>query len=251
MSDGQNGPLTIDLAGQTALVTGASRGIGRSIATTLAACGAWVACVARNTEKLAETLDAIRSAGGQGEAYTVDVADKQSVDEAVEDVLQQREKIDILVNNAGITRDGLLLRMNDDEWSDVIDTNLTGTFYFTRSVSRSMMQKRYGRIINISSISGLMGNAGQANYAASKAGIIGFTRSVAKELARRGVTANSIAPGFIATDMTDALPEAARDEVKKHIPMRRCGEPQDVADLVAFLEHEVGLACGGQAANAQ
>jgi 3-oxoacyl-[acyl-carrier protein] reductase len=218
-----------------ALGTGASRGIGKAVACTLARAGAWVACVARNQERLEETLAAISAAGGQGGAFAADVADKEAVEDVVEQVLAQNDRIDILVNNAGITRDGLLLRMEDDEWQQVIDTNLTGTFLFCRAACRSMIQRRYGRIVNITSVAGLTGNAGQCNYAASKAGVVGFTRSLAKELARRGVTANAVAPGFITTDMTAALPEATRDEVRKHIPMRRFGEPEEVADLVAYL----------------
>ncbi|MCH2571350.1 MAG: 3-oxoacyl-[acyl-carrier-protein] reductase [Planctomycetes bacterium] len=235
MSESLTGPLTIDLSGQVALVTGASRGIGRAIAERLAGCGAWVACIARNEEKLAETVESIRSNGGQTHPFQADVSNKDAVEKVVEEITESHGKIDILINNAGITRDGLVLRMEDEEWQSVLDTNLTGTFYFTRAVTRSMMQKRYGRIVNIASISGIMGNSGQANYSASKAGMIGFTKSVAKELAKRGVTANVVAPGFVTTDMTDALPENMRAELKKVIPVRRFGEPTDIADTVAFL----------------
>lgn len=235
MTASPTGPLTIDLSGQVALVTGASRGIGRAIAERLAGCGAWVACIARNEDKLAETVQRIQANGGQTQSFQADVSNKEAVEKVVEDIAESQGKIDILINNAGITRDGLVLRMEDEEWQAVLDTNLTGTFYFTRAVTRSMMQNRYGRIVNIASISGIMGNSGQANYSASKAGMIGFTKSVAKELAKRGVTANVVAPGFVTTDMTDALPENMRAELKKVIPVRRFGEPKDIADTVAFL----------------
>ena len=235
MTASPTGPLTIDLSGQVALVTGASRGIGRAIAERLAGCGAWVACIARNEDKLAETVQSIQANGGQTQPFQADVSNKEAVEKVVADIAESQGKIDILINNAGITRDGLVLRMEDEEWQAVLDTNLTGTFYFTRAVTRSMMQNRYGRIVNIASISGIMGNSGQANYSASKAGMIGFTKSVAKELAKRGVTANVVAPGFVTTDMTDALPENMRAELKKVIPVRRFGEPKDIADTVAFL----------------
>jgi 3-oxoacyl-[acyl-carrier protein] reductase len=227
--------MTTDLSGQIALVTGASRGIGRAIAESLARCGAKVACVARNAEKLKETVAAITSAGGTAEAFECNVADAASVEKAVEAIIARWGKLQILVNNAGITRDTLLARMSDEQWDEVLNTNLRGAFLFTRAVTRPMMQGRYGRIINISSVSGLVGNAGQANYSASKAGLIGFTRSVARELASRNVTVNCVCPGFIETDMTAALGEAVQEEVKKRIPAKRLGKPEDVSAAVLYL----------------
>lgn len=225
----------VDLSGQTALVTGASRGIGRAIAIRLAACGARIAGVARTVEGLEETLQAIRAAGGTADGYAANVADSADVNRVVEEVEAKAGKIQILVNNAGITRDGLVLRMEDDAWDDVIDTNLKGTFLFSRAVGAIMMRGRYGRIINISSVSGLMGNPGQANYSASKAGVIGFSRTIARELAPRNITVNVVAPGFITTDMTDALPDKIKNEVKERVPLRRLGVPDDIADLVCYL----------------
>jgi 3-oxoacyl-[acyl-carrier protein] reductase len=225
----------VDLNGHVALVTGASRGIGRAIALRLASCGAQVACVARTAEALAGTLDAIRQAGGQAEGFPGSVADAADVKRIVDDVEAKFGKIHVLINNAGVTRDGLFLRMDDEAWDTVIDTNLKGTFLFCRAVGILMMRQRYGRIVNISSVSGIMGNPGQANYSASKAGIIGLTKTIARELASRGVTVNAVAPGFIITDMTDVLPEKVKAEVKERIPVRRLGAPEDVADLVAYL----------------
>jgi 3-oxoacyl-[acyl-carrier protein] reductase len=225
----------VDLKGQVALVTGASRGIGRAIAVRLASCGATVAGVARTEPGLEGTLDEIRQAGGTAEGYAANVADSADVNRVVEAVEAKFGKIHVLVNNAGITRDGLVLRMEDDAWQEVIDTNLKGTFLFCKAVGAIMMRARYGRIINISSVSGLMGNPGQANYSASKAGVIGFTRTVARELASRGITVNAVAPGFITTDMTDALPEKIKAEVKERVPVRRLGTPEDIADLVCYL----------------
>jgi 3-oxoacyl-[acyl-carrier protein] reductase len=218
-----------------ALVTGASRGIGRAIAVGLAACGAHVACVARTLDGLQGTLQAIREAGGTAEGYAADVSKNDDVQRVVEEVESKSGRIHILVNNAGITRDGLVLRMEDSAWQDVIDTNLKGTFLFCRAVGACMIRARYGRIINISSVSGLMGNPGQANYSASKAGIIGFSKTVARELASRNVTVNVVAPGFITTDMTDVLPEKVKTEVKERVPLRRLGTPEDIADLVRYL----------------
>jgi 3-oxoacyl-[acyl-carrier protein] reductase len=225
----------VDLTGQIALVTGASRGIGRAIAVGLGACGASIAGVARTVEGLNATLHAIREAGGTAEGYAVDVSRSEDVQRTVEEIETKFGKIHILVNNAGITRDGLVLRMEDSAWQDVIDTNLKGTFLFCRSVGACMMRARYGRIINISSVSGLMGNPGQANYSASKAGIIGFSKTIARELASRNITVNVVAPGFITTDMTDVLPEKIKTEVKERVPLRRLGTPEDIADLVRYL----------------
>jgi 3-oxoacyl-[acyl-carrier protein] reductase len=225
----------VDLTGQVALVTGASRGIGRAIALRLAECGAKVAGVARTLDGLAGTLQAIHDSGGTAEGFAGSVADPADVRRIIEEVEAKFEKIHVLVNNAGITRDGLFLRMEDDDWREVLDTNLTGTFLFCRSVGMLMMRQRYGRIINITSVSGLIGNPGQANYSASKAGVIGFTKTIARELASRNVTVNAVAPGFITTDMTDVLPDKVKAEVKERIPVRRLGAPEDVADLACYL----------------
>ncbi len=228
--------LQVDLSGQVALVTGASRGIGRAIAVQLARCGASVAGVARTKEGMDATLTAIREAGGTAEAFAANVAITADVNRVVEEVEARfGGKIQILVNNAGITKDGLFLRMEDDAWDDVINTNLKGTFLFARAVGAMMMRQRYGRIINITSVSALMGNPGQANYSASKAGVIGFTKTIARELASRGVTVNAVAPGFITTDMTDSLPDKIKAEVKERVPVRRLGSPEDIADLVTYL----------------
>ncbi len=227
--------LPVDLSQQVALVTGASRGIGREVALQLARCGARVACVARNQQLLEELVQHIQNEGGEALCWSVDVTDSQQVNQVVEEVVQRWERLDILVNNAGITRDTLLPRMQDEQWDEVIATNLRGTFLFTRAASRPMMQRRYGRIVNISSVSGLRGNKGQSNYSASKAGVIGFTRSVAMELAGRKITVNAVAPGFIETDMTAALGDVFKDEVKKRIPAKRLGQVADVAACVLFL----------------
>ncbi len=227
--------IQVDLRDQVAIVTGASQGIGRAIAVMLARSGAKVACVARNAGKLAETVAAIEAAGGTAAAYSCDVTSGESVQKVVDEVAEKWGKIHILVNNAGITRDTLIPRMSDDDWDSVIQTNLRGTFLFTRAVTRPMMQGRYGRIINISSVSGIMGNPGQANYAASKAGVIGMTRVVAKELASRKVTVNAVAPGFIETEMTEALGPVVLDEVKKRVPAKRLGHVDDIAGAVLFL----------------
>lgn len=225
----------VDLSGQIAIVTGASQGLGRSMAIALGRSGAHVFCVARNEEKLKETVAAIEAAGGKGEARACDVSRRESVDQVVEAIGDNNEAIHILVNNAGITRDTLLPRMTDDEWDDVINTNLRGAFLFSRAASRFMMRSRYGRIINIASVSGLIGNPGQCNYSASKAGLIGMTRSLSKELAKRKVTVNAVAPGFIESDMTKALGAAILDEVKKRIPAGRVGTAEEVAACVLFL----------------
>ncbi|MEX2357425.1 MAG: 3-oxoacyl-[acyl-carrier-protein] reductase [Pirellulaceae bacterium] len=246
MTDAPFNHLPVDLTGKTAIVTGASQGIGLRIALALGSRGAKVACVARNAEKLAETVAAIEAAGGTAVAYSCDVSQRESVEEVVDQVAESWEKIDILVNNAGVTRDNLLPRMTDEEWDTVIDTNLRGMFLFTRAASKFMMRARYGRIINMSSVSGLIGNPGQTNYSASKAGMIGFTRSLSRELAGRKVTINAVCPGFIESDMTKALGPAIEDEVKKRIPAKRMGRPEEIADAVLFLASEHATYITGQ-----
>lgn len=238
--------LTADLAGQTAIVTGASQGLGKAIAMELGRNGAKVACVARNADKLAETVGAIVAAGGVAEAFSCDVKSKESVEQVVDGVSEKWGKVDILVNNAGVTRDTLLPRMTDDEWDDVIITNLRGSFLFARAASRYMMRARYGRIINISSVSGLIGNAGQTNYSASKAGLIGMSRSLSKELAGRNVTVNCVAPGFIESEMTKVLGPIIIEEAKKRIPAKRLGQPEDVAACVLFLASRAASYVTGQ-----
>src|SRR3990170_4779975 len=238
MADETARRIKVDLSGKTAIVTGASRGIGKAIALALAASGAKVACVARGADKLQETADEIAGAGGTAEVHPCDVTNSEAVTKLVEGLAEKWGQLDIVVNNAGITKDTLIPRMTDEQWDEVIATNLRSVFLFTRAASQAMMRKRVGRIINISSVSGLMGNPGQANYSASKAGIIGLTRTVARELAGRNVTVNAVAPGFIATDMTAALGEEILQEVRKQIPLGRLGDPQDVADAVLFLASE-------------
>jgi 3-oxoacyl-[acyl-carrier protein] reductase len=223
------------LTDKVALVTGASRGLGKAIALALAAEGASIAAVARSEEALAETLSAIRAGGGVAEPFACDVADGAAVEAAVEKIAARFGHVDILVNNAGVTRDGLLMRMKSEDWDAVIDTNLKGAFHLTKPVGRLMVKQRAGRIVNISSVIGLMGNAGQANYAASKAGLIGFSKSVAREFASRDITCNVVCPGFIETDMTRGLSEDLRKKLLERIPLQRLGQPDDVAGTVAFL----------------
>lgn len=246
MAPGNTSPLNVDLTDQVAIVTGASRGLGQAIAIALARAGARVVCVARNRQKLDETVGAITAAGGTADAFECDVAQSESVQQVVEAVLEKWQRLDVLVNNAGITRDTLIPRMQDDQWDEVINTNLRGAFLFTRAATRPMMQARYGRIINIASVSGLMGNPGQANYSASKAGLIGMTRTVARELAGRKVTVNAIAPGFIESDMTAALGESILGEVKTRIPAKRLGRPEEIADAVLFLASPASAYITGQ-----
>lgn len=225
-----------DLQGKVALVTGASRGIGRAIAVALAKAGAKVAVNYQGNQKAAqETLSLIEAAGGEGFCYQADISKPDQVEAMVKELLARYSRIDILVNNAGITRDSLLLRMKDEDWSQVIDTNLTGVFNCCRAVAKPMMKQRSGRIINISSVVGLMGNAGQVNYAAAKAGLIGLTKSLAKELASRAIMVNAVAPGYITTDMTEQIAEETKRQLAERIPAGRLGNPEDVASLVLFL----------------
>jgi 3-oxoacyl-[acyl-carrier protein] reductase len=223
------------LAGQVALVTGAGRGIGRAIALKFAAAGADVVCVSRTQENSEKVAAEARALGRRAWALAVDVADAAAVAAAAETALKEAGKVDILVNNAGVTRDGLLMRMSEADWDTVLNTNLKGAFNFTKALTRAFLKQRSGRIINVASVIGLIGNAGQANYAASKAGLIGFTKSVAKELASRGITANVLAPGFIATDMTAVLKDDMKAEILKQIPLGTLGEPEDIANAALFL----------------
>jgi 3-oxoacyl-[acyl-carrier protein] reductase len=227
--------ISTNLADRIALVTGAAQGLGRCIAESLAAAGAKTACIDINAESLSATVAAIRAAGGVAESFACDVTQSERVAETVDSVVKLFGGLDILVNNAGITRDNVLLRMKDDQWDAVLNINLRGTFLFTRSAARPIMKSKTGRIINIASVSGLMGNPGQANYSASKAGVIGLTRTVASELAGRNITVNAVAPGFIATDMTAKLGDEILQKIRQKIPLGRLGDPQDVADAVLFL----------------
>ena len=221
---------------QVALITGAGRGIGHAIAVRLGSEGARVACVSRteaNAQRTADELNADRP--DSAKPYAVDVAEHAAVEKAGAQILQDFGRVDILVNNAGVTRDGLAMRMSVEDWDGVINTNLRGAFSFTQAVMRAMIKQRSGRIINISSVIGLMGNAGQTNYAASKAGLIGLTKSLARELASRGITVNAIAPGYISTDMTNALTEEIQKSIQDKIPLKRVGTPDEIAAAVAFL----------------
>jgi len=223
------------LENQTAVVTGAGRGIGRAIALKLAEAGANVVCLSRTEANSQKVADEITALGRQSWAVALDVGDTAAVEAAVAKILEDTGGVNILVNNAGVTRDGLLMRMSEEDWDTVLDTNLKGAFVLTKALTRNFMKLRAGRIINVASVVGLMGNAGQANYAASKAGLIGFTKSVAKELASRGVTANVIAPGFIDTDMTGDLSDEVKETAKSHIPLGEFGVPEDIAAAAVYL----------------
>jgi 3-oxoacyl-[acyl-carrier protein] reductase len=223
------------LSNQIAVITGAGRGIGRAIALKFAAEGADVACVSRTAENAEKVAAEIRLLGRRAWAYAVDVADAATVTAAAEKIIEQAGKVDILVNNAGITRDGLIMRMSEADWDLVLNTNLKGAFLFTQALSRGFLKQRSGRILNISSVVGLMGNAGQCNYSASKAALIGFTKSIAKEFASRGVTVNALAPGFIETDMTAVLTAEMKTELLQRIPLRSLGQAADIAEAALFL----------------
>ncbi len=234
------------LENKVALVTGAGRGIGRGIALRLASEGAAVALCGRTQANIEKVEAELTATGAKAKAYPVDVTNHEQVTDVCAKVLAEFGRIDILVNNAGVTRDQLLIRMTDHDWDTVLDTNLKGAFHFTKALSRSMLKQRSGRIINITSIIGLTGNAGQSNYAASKAGLIGLTKSVARELASRGITANAVAPGFIETEMTDALGEGAREALLPRIALGRLGKVDDVANAVLFLASNLADYVTGQ-----
>jgi 3-oxoacyl-[acyl-carrier protein] reductase len=245
MTNGAATTTMIELSGRVALVTGASRGIGAAIARRLASQGARVVAAAR-TDNARPVAEDITRTGGQAEAITLDVTDGSAAETAMAGIVERHGRIDILVNNAGIARDQLLLRMKRDDWDAVLTTNLTAAFALTQAALKSMIRQRQGRIISISSVVGQSGNAGQANYAASKAGLIGFTKAVALEVASRGITANVVAPGLIETDMTQSIAEKAREQWQSRIPLRRLGTPDDVAAAVCFLASDEASYITGQ-----
>ena len=234
------------LANQIAVVTGAGRGIGRAIALRFAAEGADIVCVSRTAENSGKVANEVRALGRRAWAHAVDVAESRAVAEAGEKILAETGRVDILVNNTGITRDGLLVRMSEQDWDTVLDTNLKGAFLFTKAFARAFIKQRSGCVINVSSITGLIGNAGQCNYAASKAALIGFTKSVARELASRGITVNALAPGFVETDMTAALSEEVRRELLQKIPLNAFGQPDDIANAALFLASPAARYITGQ-----
>jgi 3-oxoacyl-[acyl-carrier protein] reductase len=224
-----------ELANQIAVITGAGRGIGRGIALKFAAAGADVVCVSRTSENAEKAAQEVRSLGRRAWAHAVDVADASAVAAASEKILEEGGRVDILVNNAGITRDGLLMRMSEEDWDIVLETNLKGAFLFTKAFTRAFLKQRSGRIINVASVIGLIGNAGQCNYAASKAALIGFTKSIARELASRHITVNALAPGFIETDMTAVLTPEVRNGVLEQIPLKHFGNSEDIANAALYL----------------
>jgi 3-oxoacyl-[acyl-carrier protein] reductase len=235
------------LEGKTALVTGASRGIGRSIAIRLAQLGASVIVnYSGNKTRAEETAAEIQSIGSEALIWQCDISDEKAVQEMVKESIAHFGKIDIVVNNAGITRDGLLMRMKEEDWDAVLNTNLKGVFLVTKAALRPMMRQKQGRIINVASVVGILGNPGQANYVAAKAGVIGLTKATAREVASRGITVNAVAPGFIVTDMTDQLPDDVKDKMKQEIPLGQLGSPDDVAGAVAFLASDDSKYMTGQ-----
>lgn len=234
--------------GRTALVTGASRGIGEAVAKRLAAEGATVIAAARTAADLDRVVAEITASGGRARSLPLDLSDPGSIETAAKAVLAE-SPVEVLVNNAGVTDDNLVLRMSKDAWDRVIGTNLTGVFLLTQAIVKSMVRKRYGRIVNVTSVVGIMGNPGQANYAASKAGLIGFTKTIARELASRNITCNAVAPGFIATSMTDKMTEEARQTLSSSIPLGRLGLPDDVASAVAYLASEEAAYVTGHVLN--
>ncbi|HYO50454.1 MAG TPA: 3-oxoacyl-[acyl-carrier-protein] reductase [Chloroflexia bacterium] len=242
--------VTLDLLGKIALVTGAGRGIGRATAIKLGAAGAKVAVNYNASESAAqEVVEAITSAGGEAKAVKADVSKNDEVEAMINGLVREWGRVDILVNNAGITRDNLMMRMSQEEWDAVMDTNLRSAYFCTRAVLRPMLRNRWGRIICLSSVVGLTGNTGQANYAAAKAGLIGFTKSIAREVGARNITANAIAPGFIQTDITAGLPEELKANILKTIPAERYGQPEDVANAVLFLASDLAAYVTGQVIN--
>ena len=238
--------MRFDLSNKTAIVTGASQGIGETIAIEMAKSGATVFCLARNKEALDTTIKKITENGGKATAFSCDISNNDDFKSIILNILKEYGSIDILVNNAGITKDNLLMRMSDDQWDDVLNINLKGSFTCIRSVIKHMMKKKFGRIINITSIVGITGNAGQANYAASKSGLIGLTKSIAKEVASRGITANCVAPGWIETSMTDQLSTEVKNKFLSQIPTGKIGQSKDIANAVIFLASDEAEYITGQ-----